>query len=468
MMPKRVNHSGAPNLPLPVLRGRAGVAFSSRMASFAETPTLTLPRSTGRGDNMRSLRIPRPGFRRGSVYVLVLGTSMLIMLIGLATVAMTQANARSGSQSGDVIEASALAESGVELALTKFSADSNWQIDYPAGVATTPVALGRGTVSFKWLSVATGGVRIYGIGQVHNAKRIYSIAATTNQPVATLKSATFAGTSISLPTLGTVSGGGTITTNGSIGGLLVNFTVPTIVQAVSNTLGILTNLTNALLGSPPTPPSNTHVFDYYTTNGTDITSSVPTSGGNYKLQYVLLAPNINTLSGGAKNSQGIYVINCNNTVINISNCRVYGTLVLLNPGTNSSINGSVYFAPAAPGYPCLMVKGNFALSAGTANLSDSSAQSINFNQTGAPYQGATDATFTTSYPCRFEGVVYVSGNLNATAATIIGSLQVGGTLSVSTSISETYDPTVYNIPAPGFSSSQLTTTPGSWQWETGP
>ena len=47
-------------------------------------------------------------------------------------------------------------------------------------------------------------------------------------------------------------------------------------------------------------------------------------------------------------------------------------------------------------------------------------------------------------------------------------MQVGGTLTVNTSISETYDPTVYNNPAPGFSSSQLTTTSGSWQWETGP
>jgi len=393
---------------------------------------------------------------------------MLIMLIGLTTVALTQASARSGSQSGDVIEASALAESGVELALLKFSQDSNWQIDYPAGIATTPVALGHGTVSFKWMTVPTGGVRIYGIGQVHNAKRIYSIAATPSQPIVTLKSAVFAGSSISLPTLGTVSGGGTITTNSSVGGILVNFTAPTVVQALSSTLGVITNLTTSLLGSPVTPPSSTNVFTYYTANGTDITSSVPLVSGSYKLQYVLLAPNVNTLAGGAKNSQGIYVINCNNTVINISNCRVYGTLVLLNPGTNSSINGSVYFAPASPGYPCLMVKGDFTLAAGTANLADSSAQNINFNQAGAPYNGSTDTTFTTTYPCRFEGVVYVSGNLKATAATIIGSIQTGGTLTVTTSISETYDPTVYNIPAPGFSSSQLTTTSGSWQWETGP
>ncbi|HEV2687912.1 MAG TPA: hypothetical protein VGV35_05135, partial [Bryobacteraceae bacterium] len=114
----------------------------------------------------------RKGFRRGGVYVLVLGSSMLVMLIGLATIAMTQANARSGAQSGDIVEASALAESAVELALMKFNKDSTWQTDYPVGVATTPTSLGHGTVSFKWSS-AGGGVRIYGIGVVHNAKRIY-------------------------------------------------------------------------------------------------------------------------------------------------------------------------------------------------------------------------------------------------------------------------------------------------------
>ena len=407
------------------------------------------------------------GFRRGGVYVLVLGSSMLIMLIGLATVAMTQASARSGSQSGDVIEASALAESGVELALSKFAGDSNWQVDYPVGVATTPVALGHGTVSFKWLTTGSG-VRIYGIGQVHNAKRIYSIAATATQPVASLQSSAFAGSTLTLPLLGTINGGGTITSNSNVSGVSLTLSSPTTIQALSMSLGSILNLTKVILSAPITAPDKTHVFDYYVANGSDITSSVPTSNGNYKLQYTLLAPGVNTLSGGAKNSQGIYVINCNNTPINISNCRVYGTLVLLNPGTNSSINGSVYFAPATAGYPSLLVKGNFTIAAGTTNLADSSTNNINFNQAGAPYSGATDTTFTTTYPCRFEGVVYVSGNLTATATTVIGSIASGGTFTINTSLTTTYDPTIYNSPAPGFSSSQLTTTSGSWQWETGP
>ena len=80
----------------------------------------------------------------------------------------------------------------------------------------------------------------------------------------------------------------------------------------------------------------------------------------------------------------------------------------------------------------------------------------------------TDSTFTTTYPCRFEGVVYVSGNLTATATTFIGSVIVNGTFTANTSISITYDSSVYTNAAPGFFSSSLSTVPSSWQWETGP
>ena len=136
--------------------------------------------------------------RRGGIYIFVLGSSLLVGLIGMSAVALTQIKARSVGDSNDIAEASALAESGVELALMKFGNDANWQTDYPSGTATTPVSMGHGTVSFKWATVS-GGVRIYGIGKVHNATRIYSIKATVGQPSARCCSAAFGGTSVALP-----------------------------------------------------------------------------------------------------------------------------------------------------------------------------------------------------------------------------------------------------------------------------
>lgn len=407
----------------------------------------------------------RGRFRRGGVYVFVLGSSMMVMLIGLAVVSITQAGGRAGSQANDVVEASALAESAVELALSTFTQNPTWQTTYPAGVATTPVSIGHGTVSFKWTN--NGGIRIYGIGKVHNATRIYGVGAIAAQPLAALQSTVYSQSTVTLPTLGAISGGGTITSNASVGGLLPLFSTSTTVQAVSSTLGTITNLLFTPITDPVAGPDTTHVFDYYNTNGTDITSSVPIVSSNYKLTNALLGPWLNTLSGGAKNTNGIYVINCNNTAITISNCRVYGTLVINNPGSGSSINGAVYFAPAQTGYPSLMVKGNFTLNAGTTSLSETTA-GVNFNPSGAPYNGVTDNIIGGTYPCRFEGIVYVSGNLTATATTIIGSLMAGGTLTVNTSLSETYNSSIYSNPAPGFSSSTLSTVSGSWQWETGP
>ena len=242
-------------------------------------------------------------------------------------------------------------------------------------------------------------------------------------------------------------------------GLLTSFSVGTTVQYVTTTtLGLITNLLKTQMSTTVSTPDSTHVFDYYTSNGLDITSHVPNVSGTLKLQYALLCPNVNTLGGG-QNSQGIYIINCNGTNIQISNVRVNGTLVLLNPGSSSTVNGAVYFAPAVAGYPSLMVKGNMLLGAGTSALSDNSAQNINYNQSGAPYAGVTDSTFTTTYPCRFEGVVYVSGNLNATSATFIGSVIVNGTFTATSALSITYDSTVYTNAAPGFFSSSLDNSP---------
>ena len=53
---------GLIHLPLPVLRGRAGVGVNSR-GVLEETPTLTLPRSTGRGNKKDPSRLPRIGGR---------------------------------------------------------------------------------------------------------------------------------------------------------------------------------------------------------------------------------------------------------------------------------------------------------------------------------------------------------------------------------------------------------------------
>jgi hypothetical protein len=220
-------------------------------------------------------------------------------------------------------------------------------------------------------------------------------------------------------------------------------------------------------GSPASEfPDPVHSFDYYTQNGTSIPiGGLGTSGTNRIIQYKVLSAGVNTLGGGV-NANGIYVIDCQGQNLVISNFRMFGTLVILNPGSGTTIQGAVYFAPNTLGAPSLMVQGDCAIATGSTNLADNVAQTANFNIAGAPYLGATDTTYSTSYPCRFDGIVYVSGNLTTSNTfTTQGTVIVNGTWTSSGTANLVYDPASYNNPPPGFTSSKPAPVSGSWRWE---
>ena len=183
------------------------------------------------------------------------------------------------------------------------------------------------------------------------------------------------------------------------------------------------------------------------------------------MQNKLLSPASNPFGGGT-NSKGIYVIDCKGQNLVIMTTRVVGTLVILNPGAASKIQTQNYFAPAVTGYPCLMVQGDMTFSETTQNLADSSASFVNYNPVGTPYMGATDSTYTTQYPDRFDGLVYVSGNLTTQGTfTTSGTVIVGGSWSSNGTANLTYDAATYKNPPPGFTSGQLVPVSGSWKWE---
>src|SRR5689334_5864746 len=98
----------------------------------------------------------QPMQRRGGVYVFVLGTAMLVTIIGMMVLTTSQINVRASGGTNDGMEAAALAESAVEFALQKVAKDSTWRTDYTNNVIVTPaVPLGRGTISFKLADDAT-------------------------------------------------------------------------------------------------------------------------------------------------------------------------------------------------------------------------------------------------------------------------------------------------------------------------
>lgn len=410
---------------------------------------------------------------------------MVVALIGAAVLTVAQVNGRVVSQSNDSAEAEVLAENAVEYALNVIANDPNWRTDYPTAMAVGPISMGRGTISFT-LSDDVGGtlatsttdsVRIYGTGKVRSATKVYSLRAMPTSPLTCLQTAMdVSGAATFASGMTSITGSGIVASNVSVTGNSNNFNALNV-EAVTTVIGCTGTGTHNGLATARTFPDSTHVFDFYKTNGTSISiGSLPVSGTTSQCFYRVLSSSVNSL-GGATNASGIYVIDCQSKVIQVAFCRVVGTLVLLNVGSGSTIQSSNYFQQGSSGYPVLMVQGAITIKTAATNLADNSATgnanvaSINYNQSGAAYQGVTDTTYTTQYPSRFDGLVYVSGNLTTSSApNFNGALVVGGTYTGSafTSITLTYDSSFYKNPPPGFTGTSLAPVSGSWRWETAP
>jgi hypothetical protein len=196
-------------------------------------------------------------------------------------------------------------------------------------------------------------------------------------------------------------------------------------------------------------------------------SSLPSSA--YIMDRVVLSPGSNPY-GSTTNAQGIYVIDCAGNDVTIGPCRVAGTLVLLNPGSNTAIAGPITWEPAAPGYPALMVNGTLAVNFDKSIPLSESSYGVNFNPSSSPYPyagGTTNATVTDSFPSGISGIVYTASDLTFSGnGAVTGNVISAGKVNVqATSLSLTYSNAAYTNPPSGFSSGvpSVVALPGTWR-----
>jgi hypothetical protein len=196
-------------------------------------------------------------------------------------------------------------------------------------------------------------------------------------------------------------------------------------------------------------------------------SSLPSSA--YIMDRVVLSPGSNPY-GSTTNAQGIYVIDCAGNDVTIGPCRVAGTLVLLNPGSNTAIAGPITWEPAVPGYPALMVNGTLAVNFDKSIPLSESSYGVNFNPSGSPYPyagGTTNATVTDSFPSGISGIVYTASDLTFSGnGAVTGNVISAGKVNVqATSLTLTYSNAAYSNPPPGFSSGvpSVVALPGTWR-----
>jgi hypothetical protein len=405
--------------------------------------------------------------------MLALGVSTLIAVIGLSALTKVRINQRLAKQGEARSAAQSLAQSAVEHALTMIDATPQWRTMLPNGAESMEFKLGDGTFTWKLGDEVDGDlandetqlVRLRGTGRSGHAVQMYAVQLQpVKTPLGCLEACVYGSGTVALSGAH-VQADRWVGTNGSISA--VSATVNAPVRAVGGITGVAFNDVTEPNSEPLQMPDATGVFDYYLSKGTEIALGglLLESSGVRVLERVALGAKRNPL--GLTNAEGIYIVRCAGAPVVIRNCRVVGTLVLLDPGVGSRIEESVSWEPAVPTYPALMVRGSMEIGMTGNDLSESSGGSnVNFNPPGMPYGGTEDTDTDDSFPSRVKGIVYVSDRLvnNADGIRVEGTVVVGTSASLAGSVNVKYRRDIYLDAPPGFyHMNKVVVVPKSWE-----
>ncbi len=180
------------------------------------------------------------------------------------------------------------------------------------------------------------------------------------------------------------------------------------------------------------------------------------------IHRVLLSPTNNPYGVGTTNPQGIYVIQCNDATLWIKDCRIVGTLVLMDHDQGSSlICGSVNWTSAVEpsrdhsvtNLPILLSDRDLHFST-TGDALNEGLVNADLGDPSAPGGFNGDSDKEDEYPSIFQGIIYTQHKIlvNSAGLRIHGCLVSHRVMSFDDSdVTATYDPVYYwyNAP-PGF------------------
>lgn len=407
--------------------------------------------------------------RRGTVYVLVLGISLLVLTISLGSVAVVRAQLQNSRDDADASDAAAYAQSAIEIGRQMIAADANWRTTQSNGVWINNRAIGSGSFTLNVVNPngplnnsANDPVIMTGTGIKNHARHVMQVTLNAvPQPLTCLQAALCAGNHLTC-TSATVQHLGLVVTNRNF-----SATSSLIVGDVeaSGTIsgGTYAGKRTAAVPLRTMPDVNT-VQNHYVANGTTINfNTIPKLSGVATIDRRLFSPANNPFMLGALNPQGIYIIDCGGSQIIIQNTRILGTLVILNAGANSVMQGAMIASPAVANYPTLIVKGDFRI-ATSGTLSEAGPPDINFNPPGSPYKGVSNSTSTDTYASELQGLYYISGTLTLSNGPAFSGVVVSGNAAnISGTLTLSHDATFSSNPPPGFLFPPIMTPlPGSW------
>lgn len=401
--------------------------------------------------------------RKGSAYLAVIGTTLIVATLAMGSLMSVKAQFRSARGGGDAAEAQLLAVSGIELARLAISKDVNWRSTYsnPGWQPEQVLSAGK-YISWQVVDAATGGsvlhqgvhpqgdtapMRVFGKGRVSDAVQIRSVEQTlTKVPFTAMFSALHANGNVTLAAGNdrslTVTDG-PLTTNGSFINMII-FDGSVEAQSITNVGSILgTQTAPAVVKTVPSDD----VWNIYATLATTIPWNATyfwyeSASLQWRPRTNILTPTMSQFATPVTNPDGVYYVLVPASVsrIQFDWVRVSGTILFDCQGTGTKIHlgGHINWAPARADYPTVIIRNaafaeldaqgtaaNFTLNEGTDN---NAAGTANYNPNGFPYGGVSDSDTSDSMEFEMLGVIHVMGGVGGmpTTTTLCSNLCTTG------------------------------------------
>ncbi len=399
--------------------------------------------------------------RRGGVYVLTLGTALLVTVIGVSALLAARGQRMAVADTQDFCRARYAALAAIDVGLETMQARPDWRTLLPSGAWVTNAALGDARLSLRGVDPDDGSladdradpVVLTGTGYCGNAR--YQLTVRLEPPTVPLpilshglhaRTSAFirSGKALTLSG-GPLSSNGPVTTDGPVIG-------DVIAQSVSNA----TRVTGTITAPGPgyeAPAAN--LFAAYVALATPLPA--PST-----LEKTVLSPACNPWGRPALN--GVYLLNLSSNT-KIRNLRIVGTLVVRGNGNKLTIEDNVLIEPARSDYPAILLDGDGEFDVDSAGRLSEPVNSVNFNPPGTAWEGLVDDDQTDTYPSEIRGLVHVRGALTLRGTTLIrGVVICESSASIEGNTRIVVDPTLAAQPPVGYTTyGTPAIVPGTWQ-----
>ena len=411
--------------------------------------------------------------RLGYTYIAVLGTSMLVSLLAMTSLSVMRTHYRTAADTSDVVTSRQIARSGAELAQLQIRQDPDWRKTYSNQPVLSGVSVGRSLVRARVVDpldnlldnhpLDTAQLEV--LASTGRAlQRFRAVLAPQATPHPALLSGLYAWDDVS------INSGATLTVLGaplSVGHQFRNR--GGFVGDLRTKQWILTSPVGWIDGSwrigiDPVPTPTEDIPQRFSELGADF-DSVPNL-----ISDTVLTPGYNPF--GPTQHDGVYVVRPTGDLV-LKNLRVHGTLVVIMPNGNSQkciVDENVFFEPARPGHPAIVVKGNLDLRyRSSGEVLSEAEQNTNFNPAGAEYLGQADTDKSDEYPSEIRGLVFVTRNLDWSKNGLVrGAVlclnETSGAVNIDGHPRIIYDPMIPYQPTPWLTETlKMVVKPGSWE-----